>query len=71
MCLSLQDPSNFIQPASFPAAQCPYQAANSCTDFQPQSCCERLSGATHSAALHSFYIILAMTFAVVLTVLQY
>jgi len=70
MYLSLQDPNNVFRPASFPAVQCPYQAVNSCTGFQPDSCCERLSGATHSAALHSFYIILAMTFAIVLTALQ-
>ena len=57
---------SLFRPASLPSVQCPYQAADSCTGFQPQSCCERLSvsGSVPSVTLHTLSILLAMICAV-------
>ena len=32
--------------ASFPRSECPYEAPDKCSGFQPQSCCERVQSAT-------------------------
>ena len=66
-CLSQQELArSLFRPASLPSVQCPYQAADSCTGFQPQSCCERLSvsGSMPSVTLHTLFILLAMICAV-------
>ena len=31
---------------SFPRSECPYEAPDKCSGFQPQSCCERVQSAT-------------------------
>ena len=29
---------------SIPRSECPYEAADTCTGFQPKTCCERVNG---------------------------
>ena len=31
---------------SLPRSECPYEAPDKCSGFQPQSCCERVQSAT-------------------------
>lgn len=58
---------NIFGNEGIPSSECPYLAPDSCTGFEPQTCCERLQGSDHGVqaaplSLFSLFSVLSMAF---------